>query len=44
MPRIDEFAEREMAVCCERGNLDRVKQLLAYGVSPDTIVDNRSLL
>ncbi|MCB9679317.1 MAG: hypothetical protein H6737_29705 [Alphaproteobacteria bacterium] len=38
------FAIREMAVACERGNENRVRQLLAWGVDPCTEVDGYSLL
>ncbi|MEZ4320963.1 MAG: hypothetical protein R3F61_26025 [Myxococcota bacterium] len=39
-----DFAIREMAVACERGNEQRVRQLLAWGVDADIEVGGHSLL
>jgi ankyrin repeat protein len=39
-----EFAVREMRVACERGNVDKVKHLLAWGVDANEEVDGYTLL
>ncbi len=39
-----EFAVREMRFACERGNVDKVKHLLAWGVEADQEVDGTSFL
>lgn len=44
MPADVQSAELEMCDACDRGNLERVKQLLAWGVGPNTEVHGRSLL
>lgn len=37
-------AEAEMAEACDQGNLQRVKELLAFGVGPNVEIGGRTLL
>jgi len=37
-------AIQELAIACRKGNLDRVKHLLAWGVDPNTEVEGEALL